>query len=145
MNVNLCEFGEKVLFMPLKSGNGAASAEAWYRAGIWLGINERSSDSFIATEDGEVVGARSVKRLPEEDRWCRELVQANRGTPWNPSGSDAGPDVIFRERDPAETSAPLPVPRPELPVPRRVKLLWRDFDRHGYTDGCPGCRSSSSR
>ena len=40
LNVELCELGEKVFYMPLKMGNGIASADARFRTGIWLGIDD---------------------------------------------------------------------------------------------------------
>ena len=64
---DLCEFGEKILYMPLKVSGGLASAEARYKPGIWLGIDERSSEVFVGTDEGKIVGARSVKRVPVEE------------------------------------------------------------------------------
>ena len=83
--VDLCEFGEKIHYMPLKVSNvGVASAEARYRTGIWLGVDERSSERMVATEDGIVVSARSIKRLPQEDRWDSAAIQKIRGVPTVP-------------------------------------------------------------
>ena len=83
---DLCESGEKVLYMPLKVSGGLASADARYKPGIWLGIDERSSEVIIGTQDGEVVGARFVNRLLAEDKWCREMVELLKGTSWNKTG-----------------------------------------------------------
>ena len=138
--VDLCEFGEKVHYMPLKrSGGGLASAEARYKVGIWLGVDEKSSERIIGTLDGTVVGARSVKRLPEEDKWDAEAIEQLKGVPWSVSGADGMPEVAFREPDPESAHAPLPVPRPEMPVPRRMMIRRSDLDEYGFTVGCPGC------
>ena len=39
---------------------------------------------------------------------------------------------------PVEPGHPVPAPGGD-PVPRRAKLKPQDFDRHGFTVGCPGC------
>jgi hypothetical protein len=139
--VELCEFGEVIHYMPLKEISGAlASADARYKKGVWLGVNERTSERMVGTMDGNVVGTRSVKRLPDEEKWSAEAVEQIRGVPWNFDGVDGAPPVIvFPERDATADAAPLPVPRPEGPVPRRLKLLRKDLETHGFTEGCPGC------
>ena len=35
----LCELGEKVHYMPLKTKNGIASMDQRYQIGLWLGVN----------------------------------------------------------------------------------------------------------
>ena len=59
-------FGEVVLYLPA----GAASIfEPRWRQGIWLGIATKNSENkLFDTAGGHYVQARSVKRLPHEDR-----------------------------------------------------------------------------
>ena len=64
----LCEFGEKIHFMPLKTDGGVGSLGARYVTGIWLGINERNSEVYIGQAGGGVTTARSIKRLPDDQK-----------------------------------------------------------------------------
>ena len=140
--LSFCEFGEKMHYMPLKVSNvGVAPAEARYQTGISLGVDERSSERMVATEDGIVVSARSIERLPQEDRWDSAEIQNMRGAQWKLEGEDEALAVVFREHDQAGAEEPLPVRRPEAPVPRRLRLTKTDLDCHGYTTGCPGCEA----
>ena len=99
MNIELCKLGKKIFYMPLKVGNGLASAEARYKTGVWLGVDEKTSEIFVGTPDGDVVKARSTKRRPDEDRWDAELIQNITGFPWNLSGVGSAPGVTFEERE----------------------------------------------
>ena len=111
-----------------------------YEVGIWLGVNERNSEIFVSTNAG-VVGARSIKRMPPEDKWDRDMVQGIKGVPWNLSGSEHNIDVSFDNKivDPA---APLEVPQIAVPIPRRVRIGKADLQEHGFSEGCPGCEAS---
>ena len=52
------------------------------------------------------------------------------------------PAVGFAEAPPGgEEAAQLPVPRPEEPVPRRMRISKEDLQEHGFTDGCKGCKA----
>ena len=137
--IELCEFGETVHYMPLKERhNAVASAEARYKKGIWLGVDERTSERMIATTEGNIVGSRSVKRLPDEEKWDAEAVERITGVPWNHEGVDGAPAVVvFPER--TDVVEPLPAPRSEGPIPRRLKLRRTDLEAHGFTEGCAGC------
>ena len=54
-----------------------------FQYGIFVGIQQKSNEVLVATEEG-VVKARTLKRLPEEKRWCAESVLGIKGTPWAP-------------------------------------------------------------
>ena len=75
-----------------------------------------------------MVKARSIKRRPEGDRWDAEMVQNLIGLPHSLGGADAAPGVTFEDRPADAGDGPLPVPRPENPAPRRLKILQRDLE-----------------
>ena len=66
--------------------------------GTCLGTNARTQEVFIGIGRG-VVKCRTIKRLPEEERWIIELINFMKGTTWQPvpgSKSDHVP-VEIRE------------------------------------------------
>ena len=140
----LSEFGEKVHYMPLKTdgGVGPGSLGARYVTGIWLGINERNSEVYIGLPGGGVTSARSIKRLPEDQKWDKNLIEELKGTPWNLSGVENSPKITFGQRGDDQDDVPLPVPREEIHIPRRVRIGRTDLEQHGFTDSCPGCEAS---
>ena len=139
---SLCEFGEKVNYMPLKTDAPRSSFAERYKTGIWLGINERNSEVYIGTKEGTVVGSRSIIRIPEADRWDKQLVEGIKGTPWNLHATDDLPTVVFAEDTARTEAAPLPIPKMDTPVPRRMQINRKDLDEYGYTDGCAGCQAT---
>ena len=92
----------------------------------------------MALSSGKVVRARDAKPFPDEELYDSAFVQGILGTPQNPSAvADAG-DVI---RDIPRA----PIARPEEPVStpaaRQTILHKWYFEKAGYTEGCPKCRS----
>ena len=71
-------------------------------------------------------------------------IEQIKGVPWNLSGVEGAPEVVFRDVDPDAADGPLPAPRPEMPAPRRLKIMRADLDEHGFTRGCPGCDAQIS-
>ena len=90
------------------------------------------------------MGASLVKRLPDEDRWDLTAIEQIKGVPWNLSGVEGAPEVVFRDIDPDAADGPLPVLRPEVPMPRRLKIMRADLDEHRVTRGFPGCDAQIS-
>ena len=146
----IASLGEKVLYMPQrKKGGRLEKLDARFRFGIWVGIVPSSSESLIATPMG-VVTARTIRRLPEDERWDGEFIKRIKGTPWDPKG--AGPEHEIQVGQPAEAAeaagqAPAPDVPPDVPpepvvqAPRRFQIRKADIAAHGYTDGCQGCRA----
>ena len=66
-----------------------------------------------------------------------------KGVPWNTCRDDSEADgeppmvVVWPEMGEREARA-----ESETPVPRRPTLRKRDFDEHGLTKGCPGCKAA---
>ena len=101
----------------------------------------RNSEVIVATETGEVVGARSIKRMTPDKRWDKEMVQSIKGVPWNLSGVTAEAEVVF-EHNPDPGPQPVPMPENYMPIPRRIRINKPDLEQHGYTEGCAGCNAS---
>ena len=74
-------FGEKVLFYKHSPHKGDLQ---WLK-GIWLGVNERNNAHVLGTLEG-TFESRSIRRLPEEEKWDSALVLGLRGLPWSYQG-----------------------------------------------------------
>ena len=83
----LCEFSETVLYMipSREQSNKGLKQKIEYRwdEGIWLGRCTESSETLIGSAEG-VLRCRSIRRLPESDRYMLEVFKAFSATPWNP-------------------------------------------------------------
>ena len=102
--------------------------------GIWPGIKGRTGEHIIGTEKG-VVKAYTVKRRPEEERWSLEELNGMRGTPGKPTPGSSDIRIPVRVRVPE-----IPIAKEErTTIPRGVRTEKKDFERHGYTEGCEGC------
>ena len=131
----LVGFGEKVQYkLPTKGPehdpDGKLSRRWPY--GTVLGYSTTSPDCWIYS-DGEVFTARSVQRLAFKDRWdaaTLEGMQVVKHSMYRPRARDVrfGEDVAGH---------------PAHQGPRRafkaLELRQADFEKHGYTDGCPKC------
>ena len=70
--------------MPLKTERLRMSkGDAKLREGIWLGVKSRSDEAIIGTDQG-AVKARTIRRLPKEQRWDAEAINRLRGSPRRP-------------------------------------------------------------
>ena len=135
----VCEFGEQVLYMPLKAGRGGKFDDR-FLPGTYLGTLMRIGETIIGTELG-ALRARTVRRLPEDKRWSKVAVNKLKGTPWAPAGDDEEKPIGVRiDLPPGEEQQGLPPPMAEGPsVARREYLRKADFEKHGVTKGCQGC------
>ena len=50
------------------------------REGIWLGMRMRTNEALIGTPAG-VVKARTIRILPEDEKWSAAMILEVRGTP----------------------------------------------------------------
>ena len=134
---------------PSKVSNLAAS---WTRSlsleSIW-GFRKGLECGGLGT-DGGVVRSWSIKRLPDEDKWNVEQLDAMIGLPWQlrpkpaeqagmksiPLEVELPKEVIIEEEKPAE----VVVRRKKGYVPRGI-YIRRDveLEEFGFTDGCDGC------
>jgi hypothetical protein len=130
----MCGFGEKVLFLPAKSVPNRR-----FEYGIYLGVLQSSNELLVATDAG-VVKVRTIKRLPDDQRWDAEAVLAIKGTPWAPvDGATTAPVPVAVHFPVYEGNLPPPVDRDPAVQVRAMRLQKADFEAHGYSDGCRGC------
>ena len=138
-----CVFGERVWYRP---GPLSARSKADDRMteGRFVGFQLKTGQ-YLVISGGEVVAARTVKRMPEEDRWKDPEHILDVGVlPWDQPGRPRAEAVRpAGERDQAEkvVEAHLPPPPAGQGLPRRVYLKHGDFVAHGLTESCPGCRA----
>ena len=98
-------------------------------------------------ESKEVKYVRTVKRIPEEQRWDAKNFEWISVVAWNRGPSDKDEDGYLPEFDvrkgpgrqlteeEKQDIATSVVPK----IIQRAHLRKADFDKHGYTDRCPGC------
>ena len=114
-----------------------------------LGFCLRSSRYVVVDFDSRCRLVRTAKRASPDDRWTAvsprdlflvgdlEMTQAeftcSRGT-----RGEVNPGAERLERQPADVLPPNP---DHDPVPRRLYLKQKDFQAHGTSDHCPGCRA----
>ena len=136
------EFAERLLFMPLKPGRGG-KFDPKFHFGIYLGRSGFSNEVVVGTEHG-AVRVRTVRRLPEEDRWDAKFIESIVGTPWAPDGRGEDKPIGVKISLPEMTKEDERLAKTDIaaePVVRRAYLRRSDFERHGFTDGCQGCRA----
>eukprot|EP00971_Amphidinium_carterae_P228825 4539186-Amphidinium_carterae.1 len=75
-------FGEKVEFR-WRTRN---KLDAQWRPGIFLGIKRNTTERIVG-DSGGVYVVQSIRRVPEDDKWNRELLLSIKGTPWSPKGA----------------------------------------------------------
>ena len=84
------EFGEKLLYK-VKLKNKLEKINARWDLGIFVGVRRRSGEVWVAVK-GEVISVRSVRRIPEEERWSKDCVEWVDRVMWNRYKDDSGAD-----------------------------------------------------
>jgi hypothetical protein len=141
------EFGERVLYKH-HGGKRMEKINPRWGFGMFVGVRARSNELVVI--DGEVskvVFVRTVRRVPQEQRWDIKHLEWVVMVPWNLGKEDkeadgdlpefnvkAGPGRVMSEAD-IEDIKTSEAPR----IVHRAHLRRQDFDRHGYTDRCGGC------
>jgi hypothetical protein len=72
--IKLPEFGECILYQPLKGERERGKLEAKFEKGIYLGIQEGTGMRWVGTPNG-VVRTWTTKTLAEEDKWQAEILE----------------------------------------------------------------------
>ena len=133
----VCEFGETVLFMPLKGARGG-KLDPKFEYGVFLGVIPETGETLVGTAQG-VIKTRTLRRLQERNRWQPERIKAVKGTPWAPAGDGAEQPVSIKVWVPQQEQSD-PVKEPQFVIaPRRTYMRKTDFMKYGMTDGCKGC------
>ena len=139
----LVEFGEKVWYRPLRARTN--SLDVVMAEGVFVGVLDRSDEVLIVTKDG-LIKSRDVRRQPEDDRWCKERVLEIEVTPNDPNGGTMDLRVkTFIKPGLENPDVARPVEPPRAVGVRRTRLFRSDFEAHGLTIGCGGCKAISRR
>ena len=101
---------------------------------------------MLVATDERIVKAWAIRRLPAEEQWDGERVRRIKGSPKNwamDMGEDSHDVDLEEENDDQEEVEFLP-PETRRGEKKSMYLSRKDFDRHGHTDGCVGCRVIAS-
>ena len=136
----LVGIGESVLYKhPIKGphhdpqGNiGAQGGE-----GVFVGYNRTNHTFTISLENGRLVGARSITRRPERERWDADALSRVRAVPSDPKMRVERDRVKFQDvavdRHLTAEAAP---PR----AARGMRINKKDLEAHGYDGNCAQCK-----
>ncbi|CAK0793479.1 unnamed protein product [Prorocentrum cordatum] len=116
-------FGERVMYKytAVPSGN----LDQKWAHGVWVGKAPLTDEHLVLTVDG-VKKARSVHRLPVDERYVKEELAKVKGLPWNGTASDLkAPIVSQQDQGPSGH--------------RRLYLTRAIVQKYGATPGCSGC------
>ena len=94
--------------------------------GIWVGKAPLTDEHIVLTESG-VQKARSLHRVPLEERFVISELKKVRGLPWN-GRAEILKATIVTQQDQGPSGH------------RRVYLTTKVVARFGTTPGCSGCR-----
>ena len=93
------EFCEKVLWK-YHPGKRVAKFDARWGYGLFLGVRSRSGELIVVDgESREVKYVRTVKRIPEEQRWDPNNLEWITMVPWNRGSGDKEADGELPEFD----------------------------------------------
>ena len=116
--------------------------------GVFVGVKRASGEVWVATEEG-TKAARSVRRIPKEQRWGPDCLSWVKHAPWNryPGAADADGEVPLdkivepAKRPESGSSTGKIVVNVKHTPPREFQIRKSDAEQHGYTKGCPRCSS----
>ena len=137
----MVEFGEKVHYrVNMKSLPKEYKLEGRWGEGFFMGVKWRTGESWVATTEG-IVKTSAIRRVGGHRRWDAEGLLSIKGVPWDHVQKDAIPgEVRVQWLDPPLVSSPAHA-QEEEPRRRRVRINKEDLYKHGFTEGCLGCRS----
>ena len=104
-----------------------------------------SSGEYIIGDPKGIWKTRTVRRRPDEEKWHRDNLQLVGGVPWRLSVNDPKVDGEALKMDVPEagemSTKDVEEDSWKLVAPRQLYLRKSDFDKHGFSQGCMGCRS----
>lgn len=140
------EFGEKLMWKTKQKHTMEKINPRW-EYGVFVGVQPRTGEVWVATKDG-LKKARSVKRIPKEDRWSTDSIDWVKHVPWNRYKGDENADGEIPEEKIAEDIAsrgsdgrPTVIVKTRGIGPRELQIRKEDAENHGYTRGRAGCSS----
>ena len=90
------EFGEKLMYKVHVKDKFEKLNPRW-EYGVFVGVRRRSGEVWVATKSG-LVKARSVRRIPIEERWGPDCVELVKNVPWNKGDGEEGDGDIPEEK-----------------------------------------------
>ena len=135
-----CE--EKLRWKIPKKKKMAKMKQRW-AYGIFLGVNRKSGEIWVACENGDVKKMRAVRRIPFEERWGGDSRKWVKHVPWNRYKGDEYQDGEVPEgveaEEPEERRKGVEGGAVEVKMrelrPREFQIRKEDADRHGFTQG----------
>jgi hypothetical protein len=147
-NVMGLEFAEKIMWKHKSPTAKLEKLEPRWGHGLFVGVKVSSNEMVIMDEETKTVKfTRTVRRVPEEERWQVENLTWVRAVPWNLGPGDKeedgempelgikhGPGTRLTAGEMEEIQA-----RADPEITHRAHLTKNDFEKFGYTDNCRGC------
>ena len=135
-------FGESVLWQMAPDKNNRDKLNGDFHDGLFLGVIWKTTEFIIGTPEG-IFKCQTVKQRPEESCYDPACID-DMITTYNDyvlSGAKSK-GAKLRFADPSVGVVPsTPVARAGNEwAPRRIYLKQPDFEKHGYTVECMGCR-----
>ena len=143
------EFGEKILWKH-RVGEKMEKLNARWGYGLFVGVRAKSNELIIMDEDTkELKYVRTVRRIPEAVRWDAKNLELVTRVPWNRGNADKNADGDVPEFDVKKgpgrqltEEEQRGIMTSEAPrIIHKAHLRKDDFEKHGFTDRCPGCSS----
>ena len=144
------EFGEVVHFRRIPVQGRLGKLDSLWQKGLFIGYKTQSGEYMVANDEA-AYKSRTLKRLPEEERWDKRGIEDLPWTPWKVRKSDGGGRETDRaDHDPfldidvdKSVNIPLPPQVADDAMPRRVYITRATLTRYGMTEGCMGCVTSA--
>ena len=156
----LVEFGEQVwakMVKPKSRSKLATKVQAKFIRATWVGITERTGEHRVVSRSGKAFRVRTIRRVPVEKRWHKDVLMAVAATPRvpDPSKPENPEDVELKNAaDMHEELAPevaedLPEDLTKSEVEpvrssnvREMRITKRILIKFGTTEGCVGCTAT---
>ena len=116
--------------------------------GLFLGVKSTSGELIVADQETKSIKCtRTVRCVPLRDRWSSDNLQWVGTVPWNKGNGDKEADGDMPEFDvkagPGRNlteEEKMDIMSREAPrIVHRAHLRKTDFEKHGFTERCPGC------
>ena len=123
-----CSFKNRML-EPVSSTGGRR-----FHKGVFIGIDRRTGQ-YMVYSDGQVKLSRTVMRLPDDNKFDKDILAGIAVTPWS-LHETRKPEVICRPKEAATEQQQF---ADKVYNARNVYLQASDFENFGLTRGCMKC------
>ena len=136
-------FGESVLWQQIPVKTARDKLEGDWRDGVFLGVIWRTTEYLVGTADG-IFKCRTIKTKVAGNSYDPDCID-DIATSYNEyvlgGAKSQGARARFADpgASPGAGSHPQVIRAGNEFVPRRVYLKPFDFNKYGFTEGCPGC------